>query len=82
MFEIFINIFIIIGAIICVTGACFLAVFGYMILYELLIEQWDSFKLKLVKRNFDYEKKTYIINQLEDLKKRYPDLKIDYEIKK
>ena len=81
MWSILVNIFIVIGAAVSIIGACFLGFFGSIILYDLLDEQFKQFKFKWLKRDFRNEKKLYIMEQLEDLKKRYPDLEIDYKIK-
>lgn len=81
MFELFVNVFIIVGAIICILGACLLGIFAVLIGYDLLYDTYNKFKIELMKKDFRNEKKLYIIEQLEDLKKRYPDLEIDYKIK-
>lgn len=81
MYEILFNVFIITGAIICAMGACLLGVFAFMILSEIVLDKYDSFRLNMMKRKFNEEKKLYLMNQLDELKERYPDLEINYKIK-
>lgn len=81
MYNVLINVFIIMGIILSVLGGLFVGMFGVMVAYDLLHSTYNDFKLKLLKRDFKNEKKLYIMSQLEDLKERYPDLEIDYKIK-
>lgn len=81
MIDIFVNIFVIIGAILSIIGALFIIFFGFIIGYDLIYDAYNNFKLKLLQKDFHNEKRMYIVSQLEDLKERYPDLEIDYKIK-
>ncbi len=81
MYNVLINVFIIMGIILSVLGGLFVGMFGVMVAYDLLHSTYNDFKLKLLKRDFKNEKKLYIMSQLDDLKERYPDLEINYKIK-
>ncbi|MBQ6219667.1 MAG: hypothetical protein IJH63_00925 [Methanobrevibacter sp.] len=82
MFEIIINILIIIGAIVSVIGSCFFCMFGFMILYELIEPEYNNFKLRLKNNEYKIEKEAIAIKRLELLKKDYPELEIEYNMDK
>jgi len=81
MLDILINVFLIIGVVMSVIGLCVVLTFAYISVYDLLKDAYESFKFRQLKKSFKTEKKLYIQEQLEDLKKRYPDLEINYKMK-
>ena len=78
MLDVVLNILLIIGAGVAILGAAFFTMFGFMILYELIGDEYDNFKYKLEKKRLSRDRENLAMHHLEKLKKRYPDLEISY----
>ena len=82
MIEYLLTVMSIIGMIICIVGGCFFGLFGFMVLYELVGDEFQSLKFRLERASLARDREHMAVNHLEKLKKKYPELEIYYKYNK
>ena len=68
-----------IGALSCAIGVITMILFGFLTVYNFILDTFYECKLSNVKRSYDYHEEMLAVIHLKKLKEKYPELKIHYK---